>query len=259
MSESSNPEYILGYPFFGGSSSRLTSSLLHWLRHGDHPKSVVCGNPHSLAVADSNPAFQSALKEADWLVPDGVGILYASRIFNGQLSERITGFDIFHGLMSAMNEHGSFSCFFLGSSEATLAKISQRVQHDFPNVKIAGVYSPPFKPSFDERDLQAMVAAVNEAKPDVLWVGLTAPKQELLIHSTLGATSAQLIGAIGAVFDFYAGTTRRPGKLAQRVGLEWLVRLSREPRRLWRRTLLSGPQFLWLCLRARLSGQDAGR
>ena len=144
-----------------------------------------------------------------------------------------------------MNRHGGQSVFFLGATEVTLAQIRTKMAHDYPQIYVAGTYSPPFKATYSEEELDVMIDAINAAKPDVLWVGMTAPKQEKWIHDNLGKLDVRFAGAIGAVFDFYAGKVKRSPLLFQRLGLEWLPRLIQQPRRLWRRMFISAPIFLF--------------
>jgi N-acetylglucosaminyldiphosphoundecaprenol N-acetyl-beta-D-mannosaminyltransferase len=159
---------------------------------------------------------------------------------------------MFYGLHDFMQRSGSYSVFFLGSSNDTLLEIRKRMARDWPNVRIAGTYSPPFKPVFSDEDLEQMVLNVNAARPDVLWVGLTAPKQEELLHRILPQLDVCFAGAVGAMFDFYAGRVKRSHPLFRRLGLEWLPRLIREPRRLWRRMFISAPIFLGHVLLAKI-------
>lgn len=201
-------------------------------------------NPHSLVVSKADGVFRAALHEADLLCPDGAGMLLAAKLLGGDFPERVAGTELFLGLSEHANRVGGFSYFFLGSSEDVLEKIRLRLAHDFPNITFAGSYSPPFKAEFSAEEQVEMVAAVNEASPTVLWVGMTAPKQEKWIHSNRTSLKVPFAGAIGAVFEFYAGTTKRAPAWARRIGLEWLIRLLREPRRLWRRNLVSAPVFL---------------
>jgi N-acetylglucosaminyldiphosphoundecaprenol N-acetyl-beta-D-mannosaminyltransferase len=208
-------------------------------------------NPHSYVVAKSNAVFRQALQDADWLVPDGAGIVLASRILKGNIERRITGPDIFLALHDRLQESGNYSVFFLGATDQTLQAISDRMAKDWPKIPIAGTYSPPFRAKFSDDEIDSMVSMINSAKPDVLWVGMTAPKQEELIHRMLPQLNVRFAGAVGAIFDFYAGRVKRSHPLWRRLGLEWLPRLLREPRRLWRRTLVSAPIFLWHVLRAK--------
>ena len=116
---------------------------------------------------------------------------------------------------------------------------------DYPYIKFAGSYSPPYKPEFDEEDSRLMIDAVNKAAPDVLWVGMTAPKQEKWLYLHKDELDVKFMGAIGAVFDFYIGNIKRSHPFFQRIGLEWLPRLLQEPRRLFKRNFVSSPLFLW--------------
>jgi len=222
-------------------------------------KTLMCANPHSIEVATRDPLFAAALKIADVLLPDGVGIVYASMILGGQIRERITGSDIFCALSERLNEDSSCSYFFLGSTEATLSAIKQKMAKEYPKIRFVGCYSPPFKDIFSEIDNQAIIDAVNRSRADVLWVGMTAPKQEKWIYQHKDRLDVKFIGAIGAVFDFYAGTVTRSNPWLQDHGLEWLLRLLREPRRLWYRNFVSNPKFLIRVLLHRIKRGSWGR
>jgi len=209
------------------------------------PRWLACANPHSLEVARGDAAFAAALHAADILVPDGVGMVLASRILGGRIRARVTGSDIFLGLNAALSARGGTSCFFLGSTDENLAAIREKMAADFPGVRVAGVYSPPFRDEFTAEDDAAMAAAVNAAAPDVLWVGMTAPKQEKWLHRNLARLeTVRFAAAVGAVFDFYTGRVKRSHPAFRRLGLEWLPRLLRQPRRLWRRNFVSNPAFM---------------
>jgi N-acetylglucosaminyldiphosphoundecaprenol N-acetyl-beta-D-mannosaminyltransferase len=140
-------------------------------------------------------------------------------------------------------EQSNGSVFFLGSSNHVLDKIEERLSVQFPNVRV-NLLSPAYKQEFSKSDLEYFANKINQANPDVVFVGLTAPKQEKLIHNIRLNINPNLISGIGAVFDFYAGTVKRPSKLWIKLHLEWLGRLSIEPKRLWRRNFISTPIFL---------------
>jgi N-acetylglucosaminyldiphosphoundecaprenol N-acetyl-beta-D-mannosaminyltransferase len=129
-----------------------------------------------------------------------------------------------------------------------LERIVKRLRREFPHIEVCGVYSPPFKEELSDEDDAVIVRRVNEARPDVLWVGMTAPKQEKWIYKNRHRLDVPLTAAIGAVFDFYAGTRKRAPEWVCRIGLEWLPRLLREPRRLFRRNFISSPMFLLMVL-----------
>jgi N-acetylglucosaminyldiphosphoundecaprenol N-acetyl-beta-D-mannosaminyltransferase len=245
-------ENILGYQVRHDGFASCLGDIVKSIDQNKQRKWLACLNPHSYVVAIDNPDFQTALRAADWLVPDGAGIVLGSRILSGKIQQRITGPDIFYGLNNHMQESGGYSVFFLGSTEETLSAISERMSIDWPDVQIAGTFSPPFKSSFSDDDIELMVSEINAVKPDVLWVGMTAPKQEEWIHRVLPQLKVRFVAAIGAVFDFYTGRVKRSHPVLRRLGLEWLPRLLREPRRLWRRMFVSAPIFMWHVLLARL-------
>ncbi len=213
---------------------------------------MACANPHSLVVAGSDDVFKAALKEADILLPDGAGIVIAAKMLNLPIKERVTGTDFFLALSDAAEKHGRFRYFFLGSREDVLKRICERLSIEYPSIEICGTYSPPYKDEFDDHDNEIMTDLINKAKPDVLWVGMTAPKQEKWIFKNRDKLSVPFAAAIGAVFDFYAGTIKRPSSFWQKFGLEWLGRLTQEPRRLWKRNFVSMPIFLYWVLKEKL-------
>lgn len=211
----------------------------------------ACLNPHSFVVGDVDRRFQSALQSSELLVADGVGVVVAARVLGCSRLERVTGPEFFLALSNAMNASEiRRSVYFLGSSEFVLDAIIKRFGEDFPNVRIAGCYSPPFIDNFDMTENEKILDLISTANPDVLWVGLSAPKQEKWIVSHREAIRATFVGAIGAAFDFYAGSVPRAPLILRRLGLEWLYRLAVEPARLWRRVFVSGPIFLFrvVCL-----------
>lgn len=246
-------ENILGYPITTMTGENCINEITGWIMEGHEQKSLVCANPHSLEVARKDPAFDLAIRNADLIIPDGIGIVIASKILNGSIRERITGTDIFLGLSVALNKATGERYFFLGSTEQNLMRIKEKMHQEFPKITVAGTYSPPFKPEFTEEDTKTMVEAINRAEPDVLWVGMTAPKQEKWIYHNRERLNVKFIGAIGAVFDFYTGNIKRSHPVFQKMGLEWLPRLLREPRRLWYRNVVSNPSFLLRVIKCRLT------
>lgn len=205
---------------------------------------VACANPHSLMVAEDDPEFSKALKSANLLLPDGIGILLAGKFLGRRFEERVAGMEFFEGLSARSNSEGGISYFFLGSSADVLEAICKRLSSDYPMIRVAGVLAPPYKDSFNEEENKIIINTINKASPNVLWVGMTAPKQEKWIYQNRMYLNVPLTGAIGAVFDFYAGTKKRSPKWLCQIGLEWLPRFLREPRRLWRRNLISSPKFI---------------
>jgi N-acetylglucosaminyldiphosphoundecaprenol N-acetyl-beta-D-mannosaminyltransferase len=225
---------LMGYRVFSGEK----------LLFADGARGVICTlNPHSYVLARRDPLFREALQGADFLIPDGVGIKIAAKILEHEKIDRIAGSDLHEIVLASLNQrHGS--CFYLGSTDETLQKIRERIAAEYPHVRMAS-YSPPYREVFSEKENTDMLSAVDSFSPDVLFVGMTAPKQEKWVHENRNRLNVPLVCSIGAVFDFYAGTVKRSGAVWRKMGLEWLPRLLREPRRLWRRNFISTPLFLW--------------
>jgi N-acetylglucosaminyldiphosphoundecaprenol N-acetyl-beta-D-mannosaminyltransferase len=200
-------------------------------------------NQYSYCIAEKDSEFKDGLRNSDILLPDGVGMTWASEFLNGKKVKKIAGADIHQFLLQKMNREGG-SCFYLGASETTLVKIHNRIKNEYPNIKIGG-YSPPFKPTFTAVDSAIMIQKVNEFKPNVLFIGMTAPKQEKWSHAHKEQLNANVICSIGAVFDFYAGSIDRPGKIWINLELEWLGRLLKEPKRMWKRYIYYGLVFVY--------------
>jgi N-acetylglucosaminyldiphosphoundecaprenol N-acetyl-beta-D-mannosaminyltransferase len=209
-------------------------------------------NAHSYNVAQKDDAFAMALRNGDYLIPDGASIVKACRWLKAksQPKERIAGWDLFIFEMERLNDKGKMTkeklrVMFLGSSEEVLALIRKRAAVDYPHLDII-TYSPPFKPEFSDEDNQTMIQAINDAAPDLLWIGMTAPKQEKWTYQHWDELNIHChCGTVGAVFDFYAGTVKRAPLWWQRNSLEWLHRLIMEPRRMWRRYIIGAVKFLY--------------
>ena len=203
-------------------------------------------NAFSYDNARKDVLFSEALQKGDVLIPDGISIVKACRFLNAksQLKERIAGWDLFVYEMEKLNRVGG-KVMFLGSSDAVLNLIRQRVAEKYPKIEV-DTYSPPYKPVFSDEDNEAMISAINHSNPDLLWIGMTAPKQEKWAYTHLDRLDVHChIGTIGAVFDFFAGTVKRAPERWQRVGLEWLYRLLSEPRRMWRRYFIGNAKFIY--------------
>jgi len=194
-------------------------------------------NPYSLLIAEKDKNFKQALQESDILLPDGQGIVWAINFLYNIKIKRIAGYDLFLYLMNE-SEKKEGKCFFFGSTSATLNKIKNKLSVDYPSVKIEYL-SPPFKESFSEEENHKFVSSINEFNPDVLFVGMTAPKQEKWVFQNKNKLNVKIIVSIGAVFDFYAGNVKRPSKFWIDLGLEWFIRFLQEPKRLFKRNLYS--------------------
>lgn len=211
-------------------------------------------NAHSYNTAKKDVLFAEALAKGDALIPDGASIVKACRWIKAksQPTERIAGWDLFELEMGRLNERGG-KCFFMGSNEKVLSLIKQRARVEYPNI-VVETYSPPYKPEFSEEDNRAIIRTINEANPDLLWIGMTAPKQEKWTYSHWEELNIHChVGTIGAVFDFFAGTVERAPVWWQEHSLEWLYRLIKEPKRMWRRYIIGNTLFLWNMWKEKMS------
>jgi N-acetylglucosaminyldiphosphoundecaprenol N-acetyl-beta-D-mannosaminyltransferase len=204
-------------------------------------------NAYSYNIAQTDALFRQALLKSDVLIPDGISMVWAIRWLKGEKIKKIAGADMFFYEIERLQKSGG-KCFFLGSTETTLKKIKDRAAREYPKVKVQ-YFCPPFKPAFTVEDNLAMLEAINAFQPDVLFVGMTAPKQEKWAYQHFKQIEAGHVCCIGAVFDFYAATIKRAPKWMINLGLEWLYRLIREPRRMWRRYLIGNTKFIWFVLK----------
>ena len=240
--------HLLGIPIDLKSLSLVIEESLQAIEEKILQRVFACANPHSLVIAQRDLEFQAALHKANLVIVDGVGVSLMARVVGIRLGPRITGSDYFHGVLNALQQRGSGRVFFFGSSQEVLGRIAKRFRVDFPSLTLCGVLSPPFG-TWSEMENFRMVKVINDAKPDVLWVGMTAPKQEKWVEANRRQLYVPVIGSIGAVFDFYAGTYSRAPKWICDIGLEWAYRFIREPRRMWQRNFVSAPKFIWMVLR----------
>ena len=240
-------------------------------------------NAHSFNTAKKDKLFAEALTNGDALIPDGVSIVKACRRIKAksQPKERIAGWDLFEFEMNKLEQLGvrneecgvnnssldnsqsasadnsklkiqnskfrehPLTVMFMGSSQKVLDLIVKRAAEVYPHLKVV-TYSPPYKPEFSDEDNKAIIDAINATDPDLLWIGMTAPKQEKWTYTHWKELNIHChVGTIGAVFDFFAGTVERAPMWWQRHGLEWLYRLLKEPKRMWRRYIIGNALFLW--------------
>jgi N-acetylglucosaminyldiphosphoundecaprenol N-acetyl-beta-D-mannosaminyltransferase len=198
-------------------------------------------NAHSYIVAKEDLEFKKALEESDILLPDGEGIVLMAKVLTGNKIKKIAGADIHLKLLEQANKE-NLRCFYLGSSDKTLALIKLKISKKYPNIKF-GFLSPPFKKAFSEDDTQNMIQKINDFETDILFVGLTAPKQEKWVSMNKALINAKVICSIGAVFDFVAETKKRAPTWIIDRRFEWLYRCFTEWR-LMKRYLYSTPLFL---------------
>jgi N-acetylglucosaminyldiphosphoundecaprenol N-acetyl-beta-D-mannosaminyltransferase len=209
-----------------------------------------CGNSHVVhflaahptVVAREVPAYRDLLRSGDLVVSDGTPIALTMRT-KDRRARRITSTDGFLRVCSDGLLPGLRHYFVGGADNAVAAAIRENLQSSFPGIAIVGFEVPPFRP-YEDEEFDELVSSIKASDADVVWVGLGAPKQEVLSHRLRTASAAPAIVTIGATFDFVAGTKPRAPRLLRALGLEWLFRVTLEPRRLWRRYLLGNVQFV---------------
>lgn len=238
-----------------GSKSELAS-----LKEGKLLINTI--NAHSYNTARKDALFAEALSCGDVLIPDGVSVVKACKWIHAksQPKERIAGWDLFTFEMNKLEKEsakdmeqdngvGKKTVMFMGSSQKVLDLIVKKAAEVYPHLNVK-TYSPPYKPEFSDEDNYAIIEAIHKANPDLLWIGMTAPKQEKWTYSHWNQLNIHChVGTIGAVFDFFAGTVERAPEWWQQHGLEWLYRLMKEPKRMWRRYIIGNTLFLWNMLK----------
>lgn len=209
---------------------------------------LTCLNPHSFYLLNNDIKFYNSVLNSDILIPDGIGVIYASKLLNLSIQERITGPDLFYTIMNILNKEKGFSVFFLGSNSDTLLKINERFKSDYKNIELVGHYSPPFKDSFSDEESSSMIDAINKVSPDILWIGMTQPKQEKWIYDNKNKLNIKFAAGIGAHFDYYSGNIEKPKNIFLLLNLQWLHRFFQNPKKMWRRNFISTPFFIFIIL-----------
>lgn len=201
---------------------------------------------HGVMESQRDEELRRIHNAAGLVTPDGMPLVWLSRRMGFRHVGRVYGPD----LLLAVCEHSiawGARHFFYGGAPGVADTLALRLKSRFPGLRLAGTYSPPFRPLTLEED-QALVQRINAAQPDIVWVGISTPKQERWMAAHVRRLNAPVMVGVGAAFDFHAGLKRQAPYWMQQSGLEWFFRLLMEPRRLWRRYLINNPWFLWLVL-----------
>lgn len=212
---------------------------------------TVTPNVDHIIKLQHDLSFRQIYEDADLVAVDGVPLLWAARFLGAPLKGRVSGIDLFERLVAQAAERRQ-SIFLFGGEEGAAEKSAVRLRERHPDLLIAGWYCPRFGFEQDPEENDRIIRLIRNAKPTYLFVGLGAPKQEKWITEHGAATGASHAIGVGVSFSFVAGTIRRAPRWMQRSGLEWLWRLSFEPRRLWRRYLIEDPRFFWLIFKQKI-------
>jgi len=204
--------------------------------------SIAATSMHGIVEAQRDPAFMEILNSTDLVVADGMPLVWLGRRQGCDLPRRVYGPDLMLEFCEKTAGRG-YRHFFYGSEPGVPEQLAESLKRRFSYLEVCGVYSPPFRPLSAEED-QAIASLICRAAPDVLWVGLGAPKQERWMHEHRAKLNVPVLVGVGAAFDILSGRRRQAPQWMREHGFEWLFRLLQEPRRLWRRYLIDGAQFL---------------
>jgi N-acetylglucosaminyldiphosphoundecaprenol N-acetyl-beta-D-mannosaminyltransferase len=234
---------ILGVGISAIDMNMALQTMEDWLTRRE-PHYVCVTGVHGTMESQRDAELRRIHNAAGLVTPDGMPLVWLSRALGFRHVRRVYGPDLMRTVCQHSVRQG-YRHFFYGGAPGVADKLAGCLQDLFPGIQIAGTYCPPFRPLTPEEDL-AVVAQINMAHPDIVWVGLSTPKQERWMATHVQRLSAPVLIGVGAAFDFLAGVKRQAPRWMQRSGLEWLFRLLLEPRRLWRRYLINNPGFLWL-------------
>lgn len=225
----------------------VIAAMNYWIgSEHDRFHYVVNTGMHGLMEGHRDPEFKAILNSADLFAPDGILVVLIARAKGAHIKKKGTGPDLMERFLESTHQKG-YRHFFYGDTVETLGLLSEKMSSRYPNQRVVGVHSPPFRPATAEED-DSIVEEINRAKPDVLWIGLGTPKQERWIFEHRERLKVPMAIGVGATFKFATGSVQRAPSWLGNLGFEWLWRLSHEPKRLWRRVFIDAPQFVALAV-----------
>ena len=213
---------------------------------------VCFSTVHMVMESHDNPEYGGRVNGADVIIPDGMPLVWMQKLQGAKDVNRVRANDLMIMLCAFAEENG-LTVGFYGGQQSVIDAIIERAKIDYPNLKIVYAFSPPFRPLTDNEDTE-ITSEINQKNPDLLFIGLGCPKQENWMAAHKNKVSAVMHG-VGASFDFYAGNVKESPEWLGKLGLEWLFRLTQEPKRLWRRYLILNPRFVWLATRQLLKSR----
>jgi N-acetylglucosaminyldiphosphoundecaprenol N-acetyl-beta-D-mannosaminyltransferase len=240
---------VLGVQVSTLSLQESADQMLEWAHDESSslPRIVCATSVHGIIEAREDPAFKAILNRAALVTPDGVPLVWVGRLSGCSTMERVYGPSLTRRVCELSAGRGTRH-YFYGGAPGVAEELACRLATESPGLRVAGTYSPPFR-ELTPAELGEVAARINAARADIVWVGLSTPKQERWADSVRGLLEARVVATVGAAFDFHAGRLRQAPAWMQQHGLEWLFRLSQEPRRLWRRYAHNNPRFAVLAVR----------
>lgn len=239
---------VLGVPVHAVQIPVVIRTMEDWVKSRAGCKFIAVTGMHGVTEAQNSPEFKEVLRQADLVVPDGMPLVWLGRGARFGLPRRVYGPELMESFCRSSGSE--FNHFFYGGGPGTAETVARTLQERY-GIRIAGTLTPPFRPLTEEED-RAMLRVINESGPDIIWVGLSTPKQELWMHEHADRLQVPVAVGVGAAFDLVPGLKKSAPKWMQEHGLEWLFRLVSEPRRLWRRYLVGGTRFAYWVLLERL-------
>jgi N-acetylglucosaminyldiphosphoundecaprenol N-acetyl-beta-D-mannosaminyltransferase len=236
---------VLGVRVSAVDMDRTLAVLDDWITSGTRQYVCVTG-VHGVMESRRDARLQQIHNAAGLVTPDGMPLVWWTRAVGCSHTRRVYGPDLLLACCERSLATG-YRHFFYGGQDGVADLLARRLSRRFPGLAVAGTYTPPFRPLTDDEDAD-VVSRINDAGPDIVWVGLSTPKQEYWMAQHVGLLDAPALIGVGAAFDFHAGLKRQAPLWMQHSGLEWLFRLGTEPRRLWKRYLRNNPAFVWLAL-----------
>ena len=236
---------ILGVGISAITMPQALEQIAAWIETGARQYVCAC-TVHTVMECQRDERMRQAVNRAGLAVPDGMPLVWLGRRQSKLAVSRVYGPDLMLALGQLSVERG-YSHFFYGGAAGVAELLAHNLQARFPGLVVAGTCSPPFRPLTSEEEAH-FVRQINQAQPDIVWVGLGTPKQDLWMAAHRAELTAPLLIGVGAAFDFHTGRLPQAPPWMQQAGLEWLFRLWQEPRRLWYRYLVYNPLFLFLIL-----------
>ena len=243
---------ILGIPIHAVQIPDVVQIMNNWIKENSRGHTIVAANSHVVNEARRNPDYGKILRSADLVVADGMPLVLMGRINGFPMKRRVYGPELMEASLDNSYRH-----FFFGGDKGVAEDLARQLQKRVPHLQVAGTLSPE-RATAEELGTPEILDKIKQSRPDILWVGLGAPKQEKWMHLFREKLDVPVMIGVGAAFDFHTGRTRQAPSWMQEHGLEWLFRLVTEPRRLWKRYLIQGPEFALYLMGEIISGKHRG-
>lgn len=243
---------VLGIGISAVSMATAVETIADWVTLG-RKAYVAVAAVHSVVDAQDDAVVKTIMQQADLCVPDGVPLVWLLRKAGFGNVTRVFGPDLMLALCARLSATGA-RMFYYGGAEGVAEELGAEMERRYPGLITAGTYTPPFRPLTMDEEIE-VACLIEAARPDVLWVGLSSPKQERWMGAFRARLSVPVMLGVGAAFDYNTGRIKRAPRWMQKTALEWLYRVAQDPRRLWRRYARNNPLFLFYLLRDRLRGR----